>query len=110
MQESFDHPGRVLLAFPSTGHDISTRFMRSFWELDVWDRERAVQVWEALGAPESPNPIDLRILHNYVALEATANLAKARNRLCDEFLKNYTDAEWLWFVDTDMVFQPQLMH
>ena len=49
MAESFDHPGRVLLAFPSTGHDISTRFMRSFWELDVWDRERAVQVWEALG-------------------------------------------------------------
>jgi len=110
MAESFDHPGRVLLAFPSTGHDISTRFMRSFWELDVWDRERAVQVWEALDCPESPNPIELRLLHNYVALEATANLAKARNRLCDEFLKTYTDAEWLWFVDTDMVFEPQLMH
>lgn len=62
-----DHPGRVLLAFPSTGHDISTRWLRSYAELDVWDRERAVAVWEAAGAPDSPNPLDLRLLHNYVA-------------------------------------------
>ncbi len=107
-----DHPGRVLMAFPSTGHDISTRFLRSFVELDIWDRERAVLAWEAIGAPESPNPIDLRVLHNYIALEATANLAKARNRLVDEFLHNddYTDCEWLWFCDTDMVFEPNLLH
>lgn len=106
----YDHPGRVLLAFPSTGHDISTRFLRSYVELDVFDRERAVQAWEALGAPESPNPIDLRLLHNYMAIEATANLAKARNRLVDEFLTTFTDCDWLWFCDTDMVFPPDLMH
>jgi len=107
-----DHPGRVLLAFPSTGHDISTRFLRSLWELDVFDRERAVMVWEHAGAPESPNPLDLRLLHNYVAIEATANLAKARNRLVDEFLHNddYAECEWLWFCDTDMVFPPETLH
>jgi len=109
MNMNEDHPGRVLMAFPSTGHDISTRFLRSYVELDVWDRERALQVWEAMGAPESPTPIDLRLLHNYVAVEASANLAKARNRLVDEFLTNH-DAEWLWFCDTDMVFEPDTMH
>ena len=105
-------PGRVLMAFPSTGHDISTRFLRSFVELDLWDRERAVQVWEAAGAPESPTPLDLRLLHNYVAIEATANLAKARNRLVDEFLHNpdHEQCGWLWFCDTDMVFPPDLLH
>lgn len=105
-----DHPGRVLLAFPSTGHDISTRWLRSYAELDVWDRERAVAVWEAAGAPDSPNPLDLRLLHNYVAVEATANLAKARNRLVVEFLDNHSEADWLWFCDTDMVFDPDTMH
>ncbi len=105
-----DHPGRVLLAFPSSGRDISTRFLRSYVELDVWDRERAVQVWESIGAPESPTPVDLRLLHNYVAIESSANVAKARNRLVDEFLTNHTACDWLWFVDTDMVFDPDTMH
>jgi hypothetical protein len=105
-----DLPGRVLLAFPSTGHDLSTRFMRSFVELEAFDRENGVQMWEALGAPESPNPIELRLLDNYVAIESTSNLAKARNRLCVEFLDNYPDCDWLWFVDSDMTFQPDTLH
>jgi hypothetical protein len=108
---STDHPGRVLLAFPSTGHDISTRFMRSLAELDAFDREYAVASWEAMGAPESPNPIDLRLLHNWFCVEATANIAKARNRLVDEFLHNddFADCQWLWFCDTDMVFEPDTL-
>jgi len=108
---STDHPGRVLLAFPSTCHDISTRFMRSFSELEAFDREYAVQTWEAMGAPESPNPVDLRLLHNWFSVEATANIAKARNRLVDEFLHNpdFADCEWLWFCDTDMVFEPDTL-
>ncbi len=106
-----DHPGRVLLAFPSTGHDISTRFMRSFSELEAFDREWAVATWESMGAPESPNPVDLRLLHNWFSIEATANLAKARNRLVDEFLHNpeFAECEWLWFCDTDMVFEPDTL-
>lgn len=105
-----DHPGRALMAFPSSGRDISTRFLRSYVELDVFDRENAVNVWEQLGAPESPNPLDLRLLHNYLAIEASANIAKARNRLVDEFLTNYPECDWLWFCDTDMVFEPDTLH
>lgn len=106
------HPGKVTVAFPSTGHDISTRWLRSLVEMDVYDRERSVQVWEAAGAPETPNPIDLRLFDNYLCVEATANLAKARNRLVDEFLTNpaYAQSEWLWFLDSDMVWEPDLMH
>ena len=73
-----DHPGRVLMAFPSTGHDISTRFLRSYVELEAFDRQRSVEVWEAIGAPDAPTPLDLRLLWNYVAIEASGNLAKAR--------------------------------
>jgi hypothetical protein len=105
-----DHPGRVLMAFPSTGHDISTRFLRSYVELDVYDRERAVQTWEAIGCPESPTPVDLRLLWNYVAIEASGNLAKARNRLVVEFLDNHPECDWLWFCDTDMVFKADTLH
>ena len=105
-----DHPGRVLMAFPSTGHDISTRFLRSYVELEAFDRQRGVDVWEALGAPESPNPLELRLLWNYVAIEASGNLAKARNRLVVEFLDNHPECDWLWFCDTDMVFPPDTLH
>lgn len=104
------HPGRVLLAFPSSGHDISTRFMRSYVELDLWDRERAVRAWESLDCPESPTPMDLRLLWNYVAVEAGTNLAKARNRLVVEFLDHHPECDWLWFCDTDMVFKPDTLH
>jgi len=103
-------PGRVLLAFPSTGHDISTRFLRSYVELDIYDRERALQVWDEIGSPESPTPLDLRLLWNYVAIEAHGNLAKARNRLVIEFLDNYPHCDWLWMCDTDMVFPPDTLH
>lgn len=105
-----DHPGRVLLAFPSTGHDISTRFLRSYVELEAFDRQRALDVWEAIGAPGSPNPLELRLLWNYVAIEASGNLAKARNRLVVEFLDHHPECDWLWFCDTDMVFPPDTLH
>lgn len=105
-----DHPGRVLLAFPSTGHDISTRFLRSYVELDIFDREHALRTWESLDCPDDLTPLDLRLLWNYVAIEAHGNLAKARNRLVVEFLDNHTECDWLWFCDTDMVFEPDTLH
>ena len=105
-----DHPGRVLLAFPSTGHDISTRFLRSYAELEAFDRQRSVEVWEAIGAPDAPTPLDLRLLWNYVAIEASGNLAKARNSLVVEFLDNHPECDWLWFCDTDMVFNYDTLH
>jgi hypothetical protein len=105
-----NHPGRALLAFPSSGHDISSRFMRSLTELEVFDREYAVQQWEKAGAPESPNPIQLRLLDNYLCVESGVNITKARNRAVATFLDDYPNCEWLWFCDTDMVFEPDLLH
>ena len=104
--------GKVVVAFPSSGHDISSRWLRSLVEMDVYDRERGVALWEQAGCPEHPNPVELRLFHNYLCVEATANLAKARNRLVDEFLTNeaYAEAQWLWFLDADMVWEPDLMH
>jgi hypothetical protein len=102
------HPGKVLLAFPSTGHDLSTRFLRSFVELDAFDLGRAYSQFAALGEPEEVTPFDLKLLDNYAAIEATSNLAKARNRLVEHFLEG--DCDWLWFCDTDMVFAEDTLH
>ena len=106
------HPGKVLVAMPTTGHDISSRWLRSYVEMDIYDRELGVRIWEANGCPETPNPVDNRLLLTYLAVEGTSNLAKSRNRLVDEFLTNeaYASAEWLWFLDSDMVWEPDLMH
>lgn len=105
-----ERPVHVLMAFPSTGHDISTRFLRSYVELTRYDQDRAVAVWDQLGQPDSPNPMELQLLWNYVAIEASGNLAKARNSLCVEFLDNHPECDWLWFCDTDMVFPPDTLH
>jgi len=105
-----DHPGRALLAFPSSGHDISSRFMRSLTELETFDREYAVMQWEKAGAPDQPTPLDLRMLDNYLCVESGANITKARNRAVAVFLDEYPQCQWLWFCDTDMVFEPDLLH
>jgi cellulose synthase/poly-beta-1,6-N-acetylglucosamine synthase-like glycosyltransferase len=104
------HPGRALLAFPSSGHDISSRFMRSVTELEAFDRQYALSHWERAGAPDSPNPFDLRLLDNYLCVESGVNIIKARNRAAAVFLDDYPHCDWLWFCDTDMVFEPELLH
>lgn len=40
-----------------------------------------------------------------MAYQASANLAGPRNEVVRQFLAR-SDADWLWFVDTDMVFKP----
>ena len=97
---------KVLMAFPSTGHDISTRFMRSLVELDAFDTTYAYRLADELGG----EPADHKVLTNWVSLEATANLAKARNRLVDSFLTDHPECDWLWFCDTDMVYPPETLH
>lgn len=111
MEEITTHPGKVLLAFPSNGHDISPRWLRSFVEMKIYDAERAVAMWAELGCPEDVPPFALELFCNYVCVETTSNLAKARNRLVVEFLTNeaYAEAEWLLFLDTDMEYPPDLL-
>jgi hypothetical protein len=105
------HPGKVVVAFPSNGHDISTRWLASFVQMETYDRHWGYITWERLGAPESPTPDDIRLFDSYACVETTNNLAKARNRLVHEFLtdERYQGAEWLLFLDTDMVFDPDLL-
>lgn len=105
-----EHPGRALLAFPSSGHDLSPRFMRSVTELETFDRQYSLQQWEKAGAPDSPNPLELRMLDNYLCVESGVNITKARNRAVSVFLEEYKHCSWLWFCDTDMVFEPDLLH
>ena len=40
--------------------------------------------------------------------KASANITNARNDIVQSFLDN-SDAEWLWFVDADMVFPPDTL-
>lgn len=43
-----------------------------------------------------------------LSTQASANLAGPRNGIVKKFLA-YGDADWLWFVDTDMVFEPDTL-
>lgn len=45
--------------------------------------------------------------HSVAGLQTGPRLAEARNQVVDAFAK--ADAEWLWFVDTDMVFTPDTL-
>lgn len=101
--------GRAMLAFPTTGHDISSRFLRSLTELDVYDRERALATWEQAGAPDDWTPLDVRVFDGWFCCEASADLASARNTIVAEFLE-HCDSDWLWFCDADMVFKPDTLH
>lgn len=40
--------------------------------------------------------------------ESGVNVASARNAICEKFLAKST-AEWLWMIDTDMVFRPDTL-
>lgn len=51
-----------------------------------------------------------RIVHGggRLAMQASANLSGPRNEVVKQFLE-YGKADWLWFVDTDMVFAPDTL-
>jgi hypothetical protein len=93
----------------SNGHDLSPRFVKSCKELEVYDREFALHAWEAMGGPESPTPLDLRLLTGDGFVESSANVSNQRNKAVRGFLEEQ-DEEWLWFVDGDQVFAPDTLH
>lgn len=80
----------VVIAYPCNGN-IHVRFHRSIIALMEYDR---FQGWDNLLAEK--------------AVVSGANISKARNELVEWFL-NETDGEWLWFIDTDMVFEPDTL-
>jgi hypothetical protein len=78
---------KVVAAFPSRD-DRSGRFMDSFVRLQHYDR-------------------DPRRLTGIIPLPATM-IAQARNDIVRTFLDDHT-ADWLWFIDTDMTFPPDIV-
>lgn len=103
------HPGRVFMVTVTSGHDLSARYCKSKDELKVYDNEFAIHAWEQMGAPESPTPIDLRLLEADAYIESGVNVSNRRNKAVKGFLES-SDAEWLWFVDGDQEFKPDTLH
>lgn len=103
------HPGRVLMATLSSGHDLSPRFAKSKHDLDVYDREFALYAWEKMGSPESPTPFELRLLALDMFVESGVNVSNRRNKVCQQFVET-PGLDWLWFVDGDQVFEPDTLH
>src|SRR5206468_643087 len=44
----------------------------------------------------------------HLANSSGANITNARNEVVDAFLDQH-DADWLWFIDTDMTFDPDIL-
>lgn len=80
----------VVVAYPY-GH-IEPRFTKSLVQLLAYDHHRGGHILDAGG---------------FIALQTT-NVAHGRNQIVANFLDHYT-AEWLWFIDTDMDFQPDTL-
>lgn len=45
----------------------------------------------------------------FMCLSSGPRVAEARNQLIDEFAKSYPDADWLFMVDSDMTFEPDIV-
>lgn len=80
----------VAICYPTAG-TVHVLFHRSLMDLHDYDREQG--------------------FHNLVAEKAVisgANISKARNELVTWVLDEM-DAEWIWFLDTDMVVEKQVL-
>lgn len=80
----------VVIAYPYG--DIEPRFVKSLVQLLAYDHHRGGHVLDAGG---------------FIAL-GTTNVAHGRNQIVANFLDHY-EADWLWFVDTDMEFAPDTL-
>lgn len=80
-----------MVAFPYG--DIEPRFMRSLIFLLKWDHDHHDRIFDG-GA--------------YLQLQTT-NVAHGRNQIVRHFLDLPGKPDWLWFIDTDMDFQPDTL-
>ncbi len=93
---------KVAVAYPHPD-EVSAKFMRSMlhtWRLDAMTQTR----------PDgSKVGGKLRILDGgaLLAVESGAVIARGRNQVVREFLK--LDADWLWMIDTDMTWEPDVL-
>ena len=82
---------KVVVAYPRH-HDVSGRFMTCFDMLRQYDFTHKQRI--AVGGGHMPTQ--------------TSIVTQARNELARKFLADH-DADWLWFIDTDMTFPPDIL-
>ena len=83
---------KVVIAYPY-GHEVSARFMHSLMKTLVHDANHRRRVLGCEG---------------FIAVSSGANITNARNEIVVAFL-DYTEADWLLFIDTDMVFDADIV-
>lgn len=82
--------GRVSIGYLHPG-TWSAAFGMSLMDLMMWDAQH-----------------DSRVMHQWghIALDTgAAGIAAGRNKIAHQMV-TYSDAEWLWFIDADMGFEP----
>lgn len=84
--------GRALAAWLHPG-TVHTRFMQSLLDLISYDQNGPQQLAGQMQLVPGAGTID-----------------KDRNRLTRKFLDHPSRAEWLWMVDSDMTFGPDILH
>lgn len=75
------------------GPDVAREFHRSFIDLLFYDEVTNRRLRDGGGVLD---------------WESGVNVASARNAICEKFLAK-SQAEWLWMLDTDMVFKPDTL-
>lgn len=83
---------KVLLATPH-GHDVSARWTKCVMELLGYDAANKGRLLRG---------------GNYSLNSSGANITNARNEIVRLFLAE-SDMDWLWFIDTDMTFEPDIL-
>lgn len=81
---------KVVVGFPH-GHEWSARFGKSLWRLGLYDANHAERI--------------VGDIFN----SSGANITNARNEIVAGFLEAHPDVDWLFFVDTDMTFDPDVV-
>lgn len=82
---------KVVAAFP-TRSDRSGRFMDSFVAMQAYDFGHGQRICDGGGVIPLPSTI----------------IAAGRNQIVRTFLEDHT-ADWLWFIDDDMTFEPDIL-
>ncbi len=83
---------KVVAAYPHPTQ-VSARFHKSWDALRQHDFGHLRRIAEGGG---------------HLANSSGANVTNARNEIVEAFLDRH-DADWLWFIDTDMVFEPDIL-
>jgi cephalosporin hydroxylase len=86
--------GKAVLAYV-VSHNVAYSWHRSMMSLVAFDSAHAGRLKEPGG---------------FLAIKyGTGGLIEARNQACQEFLEDYPEADWLFWLDTDMGFGPDAL-